>query len=85
MTNYFLQTIRNKIIEKALDSPVRTVGIFSLRVDFDSDLNTEAGKRKIHDAGVKGINDVGLWITNSLHKHFKEYMLAKQLKQHLGM
>ena len=79
------QIIRSKISEKAADSHVRTVGIFSLKVDYDSDLNSEEGKRKIHEAGVKSIDDIGTWITDTLHKYFKEDILAKQLKQHFGM
>ena len=48
-------------------------------------LNNKEGQKKICEAGVMDVKDVGLWITDSLHQHFKEDVLAKQLKQKFGM
>ena len=66
---------------KASDSPLRTVNLFSLRVDNDSHLKCQEGQQNICDAGVKGIKDVGKWIVEALEEHLKETDTAKALKK----
>ena len=70
---------------KASDSPMRTVGLFSLTVDNDSLLRSEKGQQKIHGVGIKGVKDVGRWIVQSLEKHLKEVATAQMLKSYLRL
>lgn len=65
---------------KASDSPLRCVELFSLKVDKDSVLQSREGQQNIHDAGIKGVKDVGKWIVKALEEHLKENTTAQLLK-----
>ena len=66
---------------KASDSPLRTVDLYSLKVDNDSLLKCQEGQQNILDAGIKGVKDVGKWIVEALKKHLKEEDTAKALQE----
>ena len=66
---------------KASDSPLRTVDLYSLKVDNDSLLKCQEGQQNIRDAGIKGVKDVGKWIVETLEGHLKEKDTAKVLQE----
>ena len=80
-----MQIIREKIKSKTSDSPMRSLGLYSLRVDNDSVLKSAEGQRSIRDAGISGVKDVGKWIVSSLEDHLKENMTAQILKSYFGL
>ena len=77
-----MQIITKKINDKVCESPVRSVGMYSLRVDADSDLNSEEGQEMISEAGIMGVKEVGKWIIFTLEEHLKEAAIANKLKEH---
>ena len=66
---------------KASDCPIRTVDLYSLKVDNDSLLKCQEGQQNIRDAGIKGVKDVGKWIVKTLKKKLKEKDTAKALQE----
>ena len=81
---YMSQTIEEKV-NQASDSLMQTLGIFSLKMDNDSPLKTPEGQQRIRDAGIKGIEDVGTWIVESLEEHLKEVKTAQLLKHYFKL
>lgn len=80
-----MQIIKKKIIDKVSDSPVRSLDIYFLRVDPDSDLDSMDGHQMISEAGIKGVKDVGRWIVSTLDDHLGEKEIAKKLKEHFHL
>ena len=74
-----------KIASQASNSPLRSVGLYSLKLDKDSLLKSEKGQKNIQDAGIKGVKDVGRWIVTSLAEHLKEIATAGRLKDYLNL
>ena len=62
---------------------MRTVELYSLKVDNDSLLKSQEGQQNIRDAGIKGVKDVGRWIVRTLEEHVKERNTAESLKCYL--
>ena len=85
LIRYILQIIKKKIVDKVSDSPVRTLDIYSIRVDPDSDLNNTDGQQMISEAGIKSVKDVGRWIVSTLDNHLGEKEIAKKLKEHFSL
>lgn len=56
--------------------------MYSLRVDADSDLNSEEGQQMISEAGIMSVKDVAKWIITTLEDHLKEAAIATKLKNH---
>ena len=76
--------MREKIISKASDSPIRCLELFSLKVDNDSLLKSQEGQRNIREAGIKGVKDAGRWIVKTLEDHLKETATAQMLNRYLS-
>lgn len=64
---------------------MRTVELFSLKVDNDSVLKSQEGQQNIRDAGIKGVKHVGEWIISTLEKDMKESETAMSLKSYLKL
>ena len=64
---------------------MRSLELFSLKVDNDSLLKSDEGQQNIRDAGIKGVKDVGKWIVKSLEEHLKENSTAQMLKSYLKL
>ena len=64
---------------------MRSVELYSLKVDNDSLLKSDEGQQNIRDAGIKGIKDVGRWIIRTLEEHVKERKTAQKLKSYLNL
>lgn len=82
---FFTQIIHEKIASQVPNSPLRCVGLYSLKLDKDSLLKSEEGQKNIRDAGIKGVKDVGRWIATSLEEHLKEIATARRLKDYLNL
>ena len=55
-------------------------------MDNDSPLlKSPDGRKSIHEAGIKGIEDIGQWIVQSLEVHLKEVKTAQMLKRYLKL
>ena len=74
-----------KIKSQVPDTPLRCLGLYSLKLDKDSLLKSEKGQQNIRDAGIKGVKDVGRWIVTSLEEHLKEIATAGKLKDYLNL
>jgi benzoyl-CoA reductase/2-hydroxyglutaryl-CoA dehydratase subunit BcrC/BadD/HgdB len=68
-------------VKKASKSSLQCVQIVSLKVDSDSPLKTPDGQKRIQDAGISGVKDVGKWIVKSVEEHLKEAKTAQMLKR----
>ena len=72
-------------MSQASDSPMRCLGLYSLKVDNDSLLKCDEGEKNIRDAGIKGVKDVGRWIVKCLEEHLKEKATARMLETYLHL
>ena len=74
-----------EMIKKASKSSLQCIKIVSLKMDIDSPLKTPDGQKRIQDAGINGVKDVGKWIVKTVKDHLKEAETAKMLKHYLKL
>ena len=74
-----------EMVKKASKSSLQCVQIVSLKMDSDSPLKTPDGQKRIQDAGINGVKDVGKWIVKTVEEELKEAKTAQMLKHYLRL